>query len=206
MSFSYHPKYESIADEVREYLSSYDLDVNFIVGGDGSFLVYSDFDMPNYLIYSDRISKGFYGASCYEKSWKKDLEKFSENPENFVHEIDSIEVLINDDLLPDNALNEIVLGKDYCFKAIVDGERVFDSGLVIYACDGWNGWARKYGAEQYDSLGVVGFDDDRNCFKKLFSKKSKLLIGELFVNVLEHHYFNIMFDGKGENLDNNYIL
>jgi hypothetical protein len=198
MDFSYHPKYENISEEIKSFLYnnlSPDTGVNFIAGGDGSLFTYADFSRPNFLLSSRRFSKGYYSACFFEDDYKSMILKYLNNPKKYEKEYRTIEILVNGKPLPERAINEVVIGKDYMLKAIFDKKEADDSGLFVYTPDGCNAWASKYGAKAYETLGYVFMD------KGIPAE----LNGSLEIEILKYHDSEIMVDGKGHNLDLHYV-
>jgi hypothetical protein len=194
MEFSFHPKYLEIADEVMSFLDenvSRDNKTKFSVGGDGSLFAYVDLDAVNFLISSHKFSKGYYSACFFEDNYKEKILEYFKNPKKYEKEFQTIEVLVNGKPLAERAINEVMIGKDYMFKAIVNKNIVNDTGLIVYTPDGCNAWAGKYGGKIYDSLGWVLMD----------KRESLELKDSLEIEVLKYHELEVMIDGKGHNLD-----
>ncbi|MBN1923752.1 MAG: hypothetical protein JW791_03250 [Nanoarchaeota archaeon] len=197
MNFSYQPKYASIAEEVKDFIISnglYNLDTNFIIGGDGSLFTYKSFNQPNMLICSEKFSKGHYASCWYEDDYQFFLLDYAKKPESFHIEIPTIELLINGEVVDERAINDLILGRDYNFKAGVNEEIVHTTGLLFYTFNGWSGWAKQYDALRFEDSGVVDLD----------TRISHSLEEPVEVNVLPFHGFNIMFDGKGRNLEEDF--
>ncbi len=198
MNFSYHPKYEEIALKVKDFLvnESIDIDANFIVGGDGSLFVYADFNKPNFLISSHRLSKGYYSACFYEENYKEKILKYASNQSIFERNFDTIEAIVNGNPLPERAINDIMIGKDYFLKANIDSKKVYDTGLLIYTKNGCNAWASKFGGVVYENnLGWVLLDE----------RIPHKIEDSLNIEILKHHDTFLMIDGKGINLKRKYV-
>jgi hypothetical protein len=197
MNFSYHPKYEFIAKNVKSFLDenlSENNGTNFIVGGDGTLFVYADFNKPNFLISSHKYSFGYYSACFFEDDYQEKLLKYLNNPKFYQKEYGTIEVRINGKPLPERAINDVMIGKDYFFKANISGVKTGDTGLLYYTPHGCNAWAAKHGGIIYDSIGCVLMD----------MRQPIELTSPLEIEVLEFHDLDVMIDGKGNNLNKYY--
>jgi hypothetical protein len=53
--------------------------------------------------------------------------------------------------LPEKAINDIIIGKDYFLKVNIDNKKISDTGLLIYAKNGCNAWASKFAEMVYEN-------------------------------------------------------
>lgn len=161
MEFSYHPKFEKKALEIHEFASSLDLDVNLVIGGDGSLLVYKSTSKPNILI-SPKTSKGYYASARFE-DYKEFLTSYKDNPVNKEYTV--LNASINNTIINDSALNEIIIGSGieqilHCNIEINNQKRKVDcTALMLYTSSGWNGYAKNFNALRLKNpvnMGVFG--------------------------------------------------
>jgi len=165
MNISYHPSLKRVAEELREFLEEQKitLDINWIIGGDGSLFTYLDLEKPNFLISSSN-SVGFY-AGARVSDYKQKILDYVANPQQ--EEYNTIRIIINGRELPERALNDILITEglhrlskteliNKLSETIVYKTIEVNSGLLIYTPHGWNAFAKNIGAEQHEPLGVMG--------------------------------------------------
>jgi len=180
MTISYHPKYKQEAIELKEFLKKEDinLDINWVIGGDGSLFTYLDLEKPNFLI-SPENSVGHY-ASARLKNYKKRILEYTKNPESFNELYETIKVTINGDELTEKALNDVLIteGLHRLSKYTINNEQSMNSGILIYTPQGWHGYAKNLKAKQYPtSLGLTIIAPvkgvENTSFKELIIKINK---------------------------------
>jgi len=159
MNISYHPMLKREARELKKFVkeNEINLDINIILGGDGSLFTYLSTDKPNFLISSPK-SVGYY-AGARLNNYKRVLLKYAENPEVMHKKMTSISVKINDKTLPEQALNDVLIteGLHRLLRVKVNGSVEKNSGLLFYTHHGWHGYAVNLDAKHYNEgeLGLI---------------------------------------------------
>jgi hypothetical protein len=155
MNISFHPYYKKQAKNLKKFLKNNNIkeDINYIIGGDGTFLIYASKTQPNFLI-SPNSSVGYY-ASTRLGNHNDAIIKYLKNPEIYNLEYPTIESKINGIKLNDFAINEILIteGLQYLSKTLMTkcGVESYEnnSGIIIYTHEGWNGFAKQLNARNY---------------------------------------------------------
>ena len=182
--------------ELRQFLkeNNIQLDLNYIVGGDGSLFTYASHDKPNFLI-SPKTSVGYYASSGFN-NYKTKLLNY--NPKRDNKEFATIEVTINNKKLPDKAINDVLIteGLHKYSKMIIDGNEEFNSGVIFYTHHGFSGYAKKIGAQKYgpDDIGLIAFFPSENSQLNKSIKSNESTIN--LIKRQQKQSFNLYIDCK----------
>lgn len=189
MNISFHPYYRKQARELGNFLKQNEItqNINYIIGGDGSLLIYASKTQPNLLI-SPKSSVGYYAFSRLGKHYE-DIIKYSNNSNKFNLKIPTIESKINGVRLNDFAINDILIteGLEYLSKTsmIAGGVESFESnsGILFYTHKGWSGFAKNVGARNYGEfeLGISAIVPNEG---KLLQYYSRPLTDEVSIKIL----------------------
>jgi len=188
MDISFHPLYKKEAKDLKNYLKKEKLDddVNYVIGGDGTLLIYYSSDKPNFLI-SPKASKGYYCSARLE-NYEESLLKYYLSPKSFHKEYLTIDAFINGKKIKDSALNEVLIteGLNYASKYFVKSQNFegleINSGLIVYTSQGWSGFAKNLGANQVkeEEIGLCSVAK----IKGLITNEGVILNDELLVKIL----------------------
>ncbi|VVB76146.1 Uncharacterised protein [Candidatus Tiddalikarchaeum anstoanum] len=205
MNFSYHPKLAEEAKKIRVLIDDLGLTANFIVGGDGSLLVYlpnfyDNTSLPTFLISSNK-SFGFY-SSCRLDNYRDFLTNYakSENKTLFEKEYYTLSVSINNKILKEFSLNEVIISPN--LEHILDcnlefqetGEklvkmRIKSTGFMFYTANGWSGYASNCDAIKVKNNNIGAFcifEMKENGVKKIRNNSFETE-HEIKMEILNHH-------------------
>jgi NAD kinase len=194
MNVSFHPSWRKEARELKRFLkkNKITLNVNYVIGGDGSLFAYLSTTQPNLLI-SPLTCKGYYSFARIN-NYKKRLLLYAKNPEKHHKEFSTIKVSINVKELRDTALNEVLVteGLQHVFKSLVNGKKELNSGIMVYTHHGWSGYAKNLGAKQFKGVGITAVAPLRGLLKRTGS----ILKDKISIKILARHEPTLFFDCK----------
>jgi len=156
MDISFHPRLRKEAHDLEKFLKNnrLDDDINYVIGGDGTLLLYASAAKPNFLI-SPASSVGYYAFARLDNRYEA-IYNYLNCPKRFNKEYLTISAEINGKKVKDSALNEVLIteGLNLTSKMRSSLDNFagleINSGFIAYTYHGWSGFAKNLGIKNVE--------------------------------------------------------